>query len=100
MDEIFIKSLHSVQKIMINDKHCFELYGFDILIDDTLKPWIIEVNAAPSLTASSPTDYDLKFGLLEDMLHVVDMEGRLSGNEKRVGGFDLFGATGQWRLTS
>lgn len=90
MDEIFIKSLHSVQKIMINDKHSFELYGFDILIDDTLKPWIIEVNAAPSLTASSPTDYDLKFGLLEDMLHVVDMEGRLTGNEKRVGGFDLF----------
>ncbi len=28
-------------------------------------------------------------GLLEDMLHIVDMEGRLSGTEKRVGGFDL-----------
>ena len=62
---------------------------FDIMFDDTLKPWIIEVNASPSLTASSPTDYDLKFGLLEDMLHIVDMEGRLSGSEKRVGGFDL-----------
>ena len=59
------------------------------MFDDTLKPWIIEVNASPSLTASSPTDYDLKFGLLEDMLHIVDMEGRLSGSEKRVGGFDL-----------
>ena len=89
LDEIFIKSLQSVQKIIINNKHCFELYGFDIMFDDTLKPWIIEVNTSPSLTASSPTDYDLKFGLLENMLHIVDMEGRLSGSEKRVGGFDL-----------
>ena len=89
LDEIFIKALQSVQKIIINDKHCFELYGFDIMFDNSLKPWIIEVNASPSLTASSPTDYELKFGLLEDMLHVVDMEGRLTGSEKRVGGFDL-----------
>ena len=89
IDEIFIKSLQSVQRIIINDKHCFELYGFDIMFDTNLKPWIIEVNASPSLTASSPTDYDLKVGLLEDMLHVVDMEGRLMGSEKRVGGFDL-----------
>ncbi len=89
IDEIFIKSLQSIQKIVINDKHCFEMYGFDIMFDDNLKPWLIEVNASPSLTASSQTDYDLKFGLLADMLHIVDMEGRLSGSEKRIGGFDL-----------
>jgi len=89
IDEIFIKSLQSVQRIIINDKHCFELYGFDIMFDANLKPWIIEVNASPSLTASSPTDYELKVGLLEDMVHIIDMEGRLTGSEKRVGGFDF-----------
>lgn len=94
VDEIFVKSLQSVQKVIINDKHCFELYGFDIMFDEHLKPWIIEVNASPSLTPSSPTDYELKFGLLEDMLHVVDMEGKLSGAEKRVGGFDLLWSDG------
>ncbi|XP_050999432.1 probable tubulin polyglutamylase TTLL9 [Acomys russatus] len=89
MDNIFIKSLQSVQKVIISDKHCFELYGYDILIDQDLKPWLLEVNASPSLTASSEEDYELKTSLLEDTLHVVDMEGRLTGREKRVGGFDL-----------
>uniref|UniRef100_A0A8C6SFX1 Tubulin--tyrosine ligase-like protein 9 n=1 Tax=Neogobius melanostomus TaxID=47308 RepID=A0A8C6SFX1_9GOBI len=74
---IFVRSLQSVQKVIINDKHCFELYGYDILLDENLKPWLIEVNASPSLTASSKEDYEMKCRLLEDTLN------------KRVGGYDL-----------
>ncbi|KAG7513259.1 putative tubulin polyglutamylase TTLL9 isoform X1 [Solea senegalensis] len=89
MDNIFIRSLQSVQNVIINDKHCFELYGYDILLDQNLKPWLLEVNASPSYSASSREDFELKCRLLDDTLNVVDMEGVLTGKEKRVGGYDL-----------
>ncbi|XP_039771057.1 probable tubulin polyglutamylase TTLL9 isoform X2 [Ornithorhynchus anatinus] len=82
-------SLLSVHRVIVSDRRRFQLYGYDVLIDRRLKPWLLEVNASPSLTASSPEDYELKTCLLEDVLHVVDMEARLTGKEKRVGGFDL-----------
>jgi len=27
---------------------CFQLFGFDFLIDDTMKVWLVEVNGAPA----------------------------------------------------
>jgi tubulin polyglutamylase TTLL9 len=69
---LIIRSLQSVQKVIINDKHCFELYGFDILLDDTLKPWLIEINASPSMTANTPADYEGKVALLEDTFAILD----------------------------
>lgn len=38
------------------------------------KPPCAKVNASPSLTADTPSDYKLKFGMLNDMLDIVDME--------------------------
>jgi len=86
---VVIRSLQSVAKTMISDKNSFELYGYDILIDADLKVWLLEVNASPSLTANTPEDYALKMRLLHDTITIVDLEGRLSGGEEQVGGFDL-----------
>ena len=75
-------------KTIINDKHCFELYGFDILLDDQLRPWLIEINASPSMTANTPTDYEGKINLLEDTYQVLDPEKVLKGDEEQIGGYD------------
>ncbi|KAE9552355.1 hypothetical protein FO519_004438 [Halicephalobus sp. NKZ332] len=86
---IVINSLKSVQQIIIQDSHCFELYGYDILLDSELKPWLLEVNASPSLTPSSQDDFEMKFRVLNHMLDVLDLDKVRIGNETTVGGFDL-----------
>jgi len=91
MQMIILRSLLAVQPVMINDKHCFELYGYDIMIDDEFKPWLIEVNASPSLSANTPDDYELKLQMLNSMLDVIDMDRRRDADsvEHQLGGFDL-----------
>lgn len=64
---MIIMSLKSVQSVIINDKHCFELYGFDVLIDDNCKPWLIEINSSPSLSTTTKKDRDLKMDVLRSI---------------------------------
>lgn len=52
---------------------CFELYGFDVLVDHKLRPWLLEVNTCPSLSSSSPLDKRLKTQLVADMLTLVGL---------------------------
>ncbi|XP_029809972.1 probable tubulin polyglutamylase TTLL1 [Suricata suricatta] len=65
------------QPVMNNDKHCFECYGYDIIIDDKLKPWLIEVNASPSLTSSTANDRILKYNLINDTLNIAVPNGEI-----------------------
>lgn len=66
-----VGSLRACQPVMINDKHCFELYGYDVIVDDCLKPWLVEVNASPSLTTTTKADRMLKFKVINDTLDIV-----------------------------
>ena len=53
---------------------CFEVYGFDVIVDSKLRPWLLEVNVAPSLSSSSPYDKQVKTMLLCDTLHLVGFQ--------------------------
>lgn len=89
-------SLKSVQSVIINDKHCFEVYGYDVLIDDMLKPWLIEVNASPSLSSTTDHDRNLKMSVINDTFNIVvppdwqdenSKHGANSSKETQVGNF-------------
>jgi len=49
IDSIVVKSLVSVMNSIPQNPNCFELFGYDIMIDQNLKCWLIEVNSSPSL---------------------------------------------------
>ena len=89
--DVIVKTLISVEPHIVsnlnkspgNKNACFELYGFDILIDQNLKPWLLEVNVLPSLSSSSPFDKIVKTLLICDVLTLVGVRGY---DKKKVNG--------------
>ncbi|XP_052756672.1 tubulin polyglutamylase TTLL5 isoform X1 [Galleria mellonella] len=81
IEDLVVKSvLSSAQTITAaarvfvpNFFNCFELFGYDILIDDMLKPWLLEINLSPSLACESPLDARVKSALLADTLTLVGL---------------------------
>ncbi|KAL1466082.1 hypothetical protein MTO96_026892 [Rhipicephalus appendiculatus] len=53
---------------------CYELFGFDILLDEQLKPWLLEVNISPSLRSATPVDYTVKSEVVKDMLNLAGFQ--------------------------
>lgn len=40
--------------------NCFEMFGFDILLDENIDPWLMEVNLSPSMACEAPIDLKIK----------------------------------------
>ncbi len=60
------------------DGNCFHLFGFDVLIDQDFRCWLLEVNSMPDISAASKkfahtyeTDYAVKSQLLADLLNIA-----------------------------
>uniref|UniRef100_UPI00358F8D42 tubulin monoglutamylase TTLL4-like n=1 Tax=Myxine glutinosa TaxID=7769 RepID=UPI00358F8D42 len=53
---------------------CHELFGFDIMLDEKLKPWLLEVNISPSLHSSSTLDINIKGQLIKDLLNLAGIQ--------------------------
>ncbi|XP_063980567.1 tubulin polyglutamylase TTLL13-like isoform X1 [Diachasmimorpha longicaudata] len=100
IDEVVVKTVLSAYPIL---KHsystcfsthdltyaCFEILGFDILIDSKLKPYLLEVNHSPSFHTDAQLDKDIKESLLMDTfnmlnLHHCDKRKIIEEDRKRV----------------
>ncbi|XP_039887276.1 tubulin polyglutamylase TTLL7 isoform X1 [Simochromis diagramma] len=56
-----------------SDSVCFEVLGFDIILDRKLKPWLLEINRAPSFGTDQKIDYDVKKGVLLNALKLLNI---------------------------
>ncbi|XP_033903114.3 tubulin polyglutamylase ttll6-like, partial [Acipenser ruthenus] len=84
LEDVVIKTLISAHPTLKHNYHtgfpnqlgpsaCFEILGFDILLDFKLKPWLLEVNHSPSFTTDSQLDQDVKEALLIDTLTLLNL---------------------------
>ena len=69
---LVLKSLVIVDEKIPNQPCCFELFGYDVLIDADLRPWLLEVNASPSLARTNPLDIRIKNALIRDIIHLIN----------------------------
>ncbi|KFQ46951.1 Tubulin polyglutamylase TTLL13, partial [Nestor notabilis] len=84
VEDIIIKTLisahpvlkHNYQSCFLNHTSgcaCFEILGFDILLDRKLKPWLLEVNHSPSFSTDSRLDQEVKDALLCDTINLINV---------------------------
>ncbi|CAD8077678.1 unnamed protein product [Paramecium primaurelia] len=85
--KVIVKTIQSVQgdltHLYRSQQHntdgieqCFELFGFDILLDSSLKPWLLEVNHTPSFSTDTPLDKIIKRNLIRDTLILLDVKNK------------------------
>ncbi|XP_031443824.1 tubulin polyglutamylase TTLL6 isoform X3 [Phasianus colchicus] len=84
IEDIIIKTLISAHPVVKHNYQscfpnhttscaCFEILGFDILLDRNLKPWLLEVNHSPSFTTDSHLDHEVKDALLFDTINLINV---------------------------
>eukprot|EP00892_Ulva_mutabilis_P011796 jgi/Ulvmu1/898/UM101_0006.1 len=85
MKDIIVKSLLAVQPLLAHeyalatahaaDPHrCFEVLGYDLLLDSAARPWLVEVNHSPSFQTDAPLDVAVKSALIGDALRLARPE--------------------------
>ena len=55
----------------LKSNNLFELYGMDILVDQDLNPWLLEINLSPSLSGVGDYEQRIKNKLFSDMFNIL-----------------------------
>ena len=79
IEEMIVKTIISIEGQIYSSfemqvpyrTNCFEVLGFDVLIDDNLKPYLLEVNLNSSLNTDSPLDLRIKGEMLSDLFTLI-----------------------------
>ena len=51
-----------------------EILGFDIMLDEKMKPWLLEVNSSPAMSMDNAVDHLVKPALIRDALKITEFE--------------------------
>ena len=70
--ELILKALIACQHDIPYCPSTFEMFGFDVIIDDNYKCWLLEINSSPSLERSNVLDDQIKLPLVDDIFKIVD----------------------------
>merc|ERR1719454_399499 len=74
---------HSCQPDDVDNSMCFEILGFDVMLDYKGKPWLIEVNHAPSFRSETELDRMVKFQALYDAFELLNISPESRRRYKR-----------------
>ena len=91
IEDMVIKSFLSIEDKVVQACHrnvphalnCFELFGFDVLIDEEMRPWLLEVNLSPSLACDADIDLDIKSNVLSDLFNLVHIRPQFIAQKKK-----------------
>ena len=63
----------SCQPEDLENSMCFEILGFDVLIDTNMKPWVLEINISPSFSIDTPLDFRIKKEVIEESIRLLNL---------------------------
>lgn len=60
-------------RVLDENSQFFEILGFDILLDQSLQPWVLEVNRSPSFGTDTNLDLHVKTAVIRDALRLANI---------------------------